>query len=130
MKRAYGGNVWTANKSSPTTVFDLRDRIVFVGSSFLSVLVVCFIIAGRSIPSHFFLQAGAGSGLWESKTLLYWIIAMGSGLTFCASALMFLILFRLGNYREFAPSTKFVFWTILPLTAIFCFVFMMSFSGH
>lgn len=130
MKKAKGGNVWTSKNSPASAVFDLQDRIVFIVSSLTSVLVMAFIIAGRAIPSRFFLQEGTGSGLWESKTSLYWIISMGSGLTFCASTLMFLILCRLGNYREFAPSTKLVFWTILPLSAIFCFAFMMSFSGH
>lgn len=130
MKKAKGGKVWTTKNSPASAVFGLQDRIVLIGSSLMSIFVISFIIAGRAIPSHFFLQAGTGSGLWESKTTLYWIIAMGSGLTFCAVTLMFLILWRIGNYREFEPSTKFVFWTILPLSAIFCFDFMMSFSGH
>lgn len=129
-KRASGGNVWTSKNSSPTALFDLHDRMVFIGSSLLSALVVVFIIAGRAIPSRLFLQAGAGSDLWSSKTLLYWIIAMGAALTFCVSTIMFLTLCRLGNYREFAPSTKVIFWAVLPLSAIFCFAFMMSFSGQ
>lgn len=130
MKKAYGGNVWTGKNSSPSAVFDLQDRIVFIGSSLISVLVLSFIIAGRSIPSQFFLNGGSGSGLWESKTPLYWTIAMSAGLTFCVASLTFLVLCRLGTYREFAPSAKFAFWVILPLSSIVCFVFMMSFSGH
>lgn len=130
MKRAKGGNVWTSKDSPSSAVFDLQDRIVFIGSSLAGVLVIAFIIAGRAIPSRFFIQSSDAVDIWASKTLLYWIIAMGSGLTFCAASLMFLVLCRLGKYREFAPTTKVVFWTILPLSAIACFGFMMSFSGH
>lgn len=128
--RATGGNVWTSKNNSPTTLFDLHDRMVFIGSSLLSALIVVFIIAGRAIPSRLFLQTGAREDLWSSKTLLYWIIAMGSGLTFCVSTIMFLTLCRLGSYREFSPSTKVIFWAVLPLATMSCFAFMMSFSGQ